>query len=87
LVQRTDGDQSLRDSHDGKLLRIVPLRLASALGLDPDDPTLKAVARPASCRPPLWFRPWWELCLVPLPFNARYVVDSLAMEKEAGANG
>lgn len=87
LVQRVAEDRTLRDPQDGKLLRIVPVRLASALGLDIKDSALKAVVRLASCRPPLWYRPWWEPCLVPLPLNARYVTGTLVVEKEAGANG
>lgn len=72
IVQRISRDVSLRDPHDGKLMRIVPLRSAADLGLDPGDGRLRAMVTRASSRPPLWFRPWWEPCLVPLPLSVRY---------------
>lgn len=68
-------------SADGALLRIIPLREAQMLGLDPENPTLRAMILSASVRFPLWFRPWWEPCLVPLPLDARY--DTSDPEKEA----
>jgi hypothetical protein len=78
VVQRVGTAPLLRGPQGGPLLRIVPLRLAPALGLDPDDPRLRAVVQPASVRPPLWFRPWWEPCLVPLPLTSRSHAESLS---------
>ena len=68
---RMSYDRSLVDPKEGKLLRIVPLRLAEDLGLDPDDERLAAYVGVASVRPPLWFKAWHEECLIPLPLNVR----------------
>lgn len=59
----------------GVLRRVVPLALASSLGIDPEDDRLLAYASVASVRLPLWYRPWWEPCLVPLPLTTRLALE------------
>lgn len=62
----------------GRLRRIVSLREAPALRLDPNDPSLQAYISLGSTRLPLWYRPWWEPCLIPLPITTRQFTEVAA---------
>ena len=75
-VQAVSRKLPLICSADGALRRIVPLRHAESLGLDPQDPALRAYVTLGSSRLPLWYRPWWEPCLIPLPLTVRQVTPS-----------
>lgn len=69
-----DPRSALVDAH-GVLRRVVPLAMAPALGVDPEDERLQAYASIASVRLPLWYRPWWEPCLVPWPLTTRLALE------------
>jgi len=57
----------------GLLMRTVPVRLATELGLPPDGDGLQAYIGTAAVRQPLWLAENQERCLIPLPPDTAYM--------------